>query len=120
MNRVEAEAFAAAWCVAWNAHEIDAVLVHFTDDVEFTSPLVPKITGGPNPIRGKAALRAYWSEGLRILPNLNFTIERIHVGVGVLAIGYRNERGRSVTEVLTIDDEGRASSGHALYGPEVS
>ena len=34
-----AEAFAAHWIEAWNSHDIDAILSHYVDDVEFLSPL---------------------------------------------------------------------------------
>ena len=54
--------FTEDWLAAWNGHDIDAVLAHFHDDVVFTSPIAARVvpeSGGM--VRGKAALRAYWT-----------------------------------------------------------
>ncbi|HVJ00798.1 MAG TPA: nuclear transport factor 2 family protein [Sphingomonas sp.] len=111
----DAPAFAAEWCAAWNAHDLDAVLAHFHDDVAFTSPVAAKLlpeTGGR--IVGKAALQAYWEEGLRRIPDLHFTVERVFAGIDAIVIQYRNQRGVSVSEVLVFDGD-RVRSGHGTY-----
>ncbi|MBO9624103.1 MAG: nuclear transport factor 2 family protein [Sphingomonas sp.] len=109
------DAFAAEWCAAWNAHDLDAVLAHFHEDAVFTSPVAAKLlpeTGGR--ITGKAALRAYWEEGLRRIPDLHFTVERVFAGVDAVVIQYRNQRGVPVSEVLVFDGD-RVRSGHGTY-----
>ena len=72
MDHTEAQAFAEQWVRDWNAHDIDALLEHFTDDAVFTSPVAVRLLGGDGVIRGKEALRAYWSEGVRLIPDLRF------------------------------------------------
>jgi hypothetical protein len=105
-------AFAAAWVAAWNAHDVDAVLAHFADDVLFTSPLAARLLPGTGGVlHGKEAVRAYWTEGLRRLPDLHFSVERVHAGVDVLVIGYRNQAGGLVDEVLRFAD-GLVVEGH--------
>jgi ketosteroid isomerase-like protein len=42
-----AREFAAAWYAAWNAHDLEAILEHYADDVEMSSPLVAALTGEP-------------------------------------------------------------------------
>src|SRR5476649_1022797 len=102
MDRAEAQTFAESWLQAWNAHDLDAVLSHFTDDVVFTSPIAAKIVeGSEGVIRGKAALREYWQEGLRRIPDLRFELLGIYVGQTTLVINYRNQSGGLVNEVLT-------------------
>jgi ketosteroid isomerase-like protein len=68
MDHAAAQAFAERWVRDWNAHDIDALLGHFTDDVVFTSPVAVRLFGGDGVIRGKEALRKYWSEGVRLIP----------------------------------------------------
>ena len=105
--------FGAAWEAAWNARDLDAVLAHFHADVVFTSPVAARIvphTGGV--VRGKAELRAYWTEGLRQIPDLHFTVEDVYVGVSVLVLQYRNQRGDLVDEILVFDDDGLVIEGH--------
>ena len=108
-------AFAAEWLHAWNAHDLDRVLSHFHDDVVFTSPVAAAVfpeTQGR--LRGKPALRAYWAEGLRRIPDLHFTIEQVFAGVDAIVIRYRNQKGVSVSEVLIFEGD-RVKSGHGTY-----
>jgi hypothetical protein len=51
--------FALGWIDAWNAHDLDAVLAHFRDDFEFSSPLISDFAGEPSgPLLGMDAVRA--------------------------------------------------------------
>ena len=62
MPTPDATMYAEQWVRAWNAHDIEAVLDHFHDDVLFTSPVAARVlpeTGGV--VRGKDALRHYWT-----------------------------------------------------------
>ena len=116
MSVPDPAAFSAAWVAAWNAHDLDAVLAHVHDDVVFTSPVAARLfpeTGGV--VRGKAELRSYWAEGLRRIPDLHFTVERVFAGVGVLVISYRNQAGALVDEVLAFGDDGLVVEGHGTY-----
>lgn len=111
----DAQAFADDWVRAWNAHDVEAVLAHFHDDVDFTSPVAARVlpeTGGV--VRGKAALRNYWVHALRQLPDLHFEVIGVYSGQSVLVINYRNQRGQLVNEVLRF--EGRLiREGHGTY-----
>jgi len=120
MTSFDPAAFAAHWRAAWNAHDLDAVLAHFHDDVVFTSPIAASLlpeTGGV--IRGKAALRAYWEEGLRRIPDLHFTVEAVFVGVNTLVIHYINQKGVGVSEVLVFD-AGLVREGHGTYPTDIA
>jgi hypothetical protein len=54
-------------------------------------------------IRGKEALRAYWSEGVRLIPDLRFEVLAVYAGISTVVISYRNQAGGVVCEVLTFD-----------------
>jgi ketosteroid isomerase-like protein len=41
MKRDEAWALANEWVATWNAHDLDAILNHHEDAIEFTSRLPP-------------------------------------------------------------------------------
>jgi hypothetical protein len=115
MATPEPRAFADAWVRAWNAHDVDAVLAHFHDDVVFSSPVAARLlpeTGGV--VHGKAALRDYWVAALKIVPGLHFELLGVYGGESLLVINYRNERGRLVNEVLVFDD-GKVRAGHGTY-----
>jgi len=112
-----AEEFAAGWVKAWNEHDLDALLAHFAEHVTFTSPVAARLLDGSDGVvRGKAALRAYWEEGLRRMPDLRFDIVGTYVGVNTLVINYRNQNGGLVNEVLTFDGP-LVVEGHGTYLP---
>jgi hypothetical protein len=114
VDDAEAQAFARQWVKDWNAHDIAAVLEHFTDDVVFTSPVAVRILGGNGVIRGKEALRNYWSEGVRLIPDLHFDVLGLYVGISTLVINYRNQAGGMVSEVLTFEGS-LVKEGHGTY-----
>ncbi|MFZ3573512.1 nuclear transport factor 2 family protein [Streptomyces sp. BH097] len=103
MDHVTARTFVDSWVTAWNAHDLDALLAHFADDVTFRSPVAAQLLGGDGVMRGKDALRAYWEEGLRRIPDLRFEVVGSYVGVNSLVINYRNQKGGLVNEVLIFE-----------------
>src|ERR1700756_2085862 len=114
MDHAEAQAFARQWVRDWNAHDVDALLEHFTDDVVFTSSVAVRIFGGDGVLRGKEALRKYWSEGVRLIPDLHFEVLALYVGISTLVINYRNQAGGVVSEVLTFEGS-LVREGHGTY-----
>jgi hypothetical protein len=115
MSIPDPEQFCRHWAHAWNSRDLEAVLRHFHDDAVFTSPVAARVVPASNGvIRGKEALRAYWAEALRRIPDLHFVVESVHVGVNTLVIHYRNQNGVLVNEVLIFDGE-RVREGHGTY-----
>lgn len=107
--------FAAHWAAGWNALDVEAVLAHFAPDCVFTSPIAVQLLGGDGVIRGKAALRAYWTEALSRVPDLHFEVLGVFAGIDTLVIRYRNQRGNEVAEVLTFAAGGLVVQGHGTY-----
>jgi len=107
--------FAQIWLDAWNRHDVEAVLAHFHDDVVFSSPVAGRVVpGSGGVVRGKAALREYWTSALAQLPDLHFDLVAVYRGVSTLVINYRNQRGQLVNEVLIFDGE-LVREGHGTY-----
>jgi ketosteroid isomerase-like protein len=115
VNGEEAAAFAERWVKDWNAHDVEAVLAHFADDVVFTSPLAERLfpeSGGV--ISGKDTLRRYWNEGVRRRPGLRFELLGVYAGTDTVVIRFRTEQGADQCEVLTFG-EGLVRTGHGTY-----
>lgn len=115
MTPVDADAFTRDWCRAWNAHDVEAVLAHFHDDVVFSSPVAARLvpeSGGV--VRGKDALRQYWGAALLVFPELAFEVVMTYVGTQAMVINYRNHLGALVNEVL-IFEGGLVREGHGTY-----
>lgn len=112
---VDAVAFTEGWVRNWNAHDVEAVLADFHDDVVFTSPVAAKLlpeTRGV--VRGKAALRRYWTGAVALIPDLRFSVDGVYQGIDTIVITYRNQNGDSVNEVLIFRD-GAVIEGHGTY-----
>jgi ketosteroid isomerase-like protein len=114
MDHAEARAFAEQWAKDWNAHDVDALLAHFSEDVVFTSPVAVRLFGGDGVLRGKQALREYWTEGVRLIPDLRFEVLAVYAGIATVVINYRNQAGGVVCEVLTFDGP-LVKEGHGTY-----
>jgi hypothetical protein len=94
IDETVAQAFATEWIDAWNAHDLDRVLAHYADDFEMQSPLIVMIAGEPTGrLKGKAAVRAYWTKGLQLLPDLYFELVSVLTGVEGLTLVYHGHRG---------------------------
>lgn len=110
-----ARSFATNWIDAWNAHDLDAILAHYSDDFEFSSPLIPKIAGEPSGVlRGKPAIRRYWERGLSLLPNLHFSLLHVLCGIDAVSLVYKGHRG-IVTETFFLNDDGQVIRAFACY-----
>jgi hypothetical protein len=100
-----ARAFAADWVAAWNARDLEAVLSHYTDDFEMSSPYIAQIASEPSGrLVGKASIREYWSSALQRIPALRFEILQVLTGAESVAIYYRGVRGLAA-EVLFFNEQ---------------
>ena len=113
----QAYAFAHAWADAWNSHDLERILAHYTDEVVLTSPVVVQILGDASgSVRGKAALRAYFARGLAAYPELRFDLVNVLWGVGSIVLYYANQRGTMTAEVMELDEHGHVTRVLANYG----
>ncbi len=115
MSTPEPAEFCRRWLAAWNAHDVEAILEHFADEVVFTSPIAKRAgTSSDGVLRGKEALRTYWMMALERVPDLHFELVGVYSGIHTLVINYRNQTGGLVNEVLTFD-QGLVAVGHGTY-----
>lgn len=115
IDATRARHFADHWIDAWNRHDLEAVLSHYAEDLEFCSPLIVDLAGEPSGVlRGKPAVRAYWEKGLQRLPDLHFDLLDVLAGIDQITVYYRGHRGM-VTECFQFDAEGRVIRAAANY-----
>jgi hypothetical protein len=105
----KAHEFANEWVAAWNAHDIDRVMSHYDDNVEYFSAFVVKLTGNHSGmIQGKELVKEYLSKGLEAYPDLNFKLQRIFIGVASITIQYKSVNNLLAAEVFELNDKGLA------------
>lgn len=103
--------FAQEWQAAWNAHNLPRTLSHYTDSVVFRSRQAMALFGTEE-LRGKSALRDYWSMALERQPDLRFHLRDAFQGHDTLVLTYENHRGVLAAETLsfTVDLAWQASA----------
>ena len=110
----EPTAFGQDWVDAWNTHDLDRILAHYADDIEFRTPMAERLVG-TGLIQGKPALRDYWSKALEIAPHLRFTLQRVYAGYGTLTVAYTNHRGQWAAETCEFGADGFVFKSSACY-----
>ena len=107
------------WLAAWNAHDLERILAHYSDGVEFHSPFVTKLTGRADGIvHGKPALRDYFSSVLAAYPTLTFEFLRLYSGTNSCVLEYQSVDQRRVAEHMELDSAGKVFRAQAHYSTE--
>lgn len=109
ITEIEAEEFASEWIASWNAHDLDRIMAHYDDDVEYLSMFVSRLTGDETGrIRGKQHVREYLSKGLAAYPDLHFKIINVFVGVSSITLHYESVNSLIAAEVFEMNSDRRA------------
>lgn len=115
MTEEQAWQKARGWCDAWNRRDLDAIMDHFADNVEFNSPTIVHRWGNTDGwLRGKDRLRANFAVGVKA-PNLKFDLIDVLLGVGGMCIIYRRESGTLVSDTFELDQDGRGRRVFTCY-----
>jgi len=120
MTRDEAQGFATRWAEHWNNGDVEDVLAHFSDDTVFTSPTAVE-TVGTATVRGKDALRAYWTTALTRFGPVHFSVEHVLWDETrcELAIVYTARMGgkfRRVSENLRFGSDQKVVTAEVFHG----
>jgi ketosteroid isomerase-like protein len=113
---VQANQFAKEWIEAWNGHDLERILVHYADDIVFSSPFVKRM--GPDAsglLRGREALRKYFEAALTKFPALHFHLRTVLLGVDTVTLLYDSVNGLLAAETMTMNDAGRITRVWAQY-----
>jgi hypothetical protein len=104
----DADAFAKSWIEGWNSHDLDRILPHYAEALDFRSPLIrDRYPGSSGVIRNRAKLREYFAKGLERTPNLSFKLLEVLRGVSGICLYYENARGGHTAEYMELDAHGR-------------
>src|SRR5437773_11288390 len=118
MNAQQTAGFAKGWIQEWNQRDLEAVLSHYTEDIEFQSPLVVKLLGETSgTVRGKENLREYFRKALAAFPgDIELELLGVYHGVNSLLVHFQ-AKGRSAVEVMELNEEGKVRRAMTLSQP---
>jgi ketosteroid isomerase-like protein len=104
LSETEARQFADGWVLAWNSHDLDAVMSHYAPEVVLTSPSAAKLLSDPSgTVVGKEAVCSYFQRGLEAYPNLTFELLDVLCGVSSIVLYYVNQKGTKTGEYMEFD-----------------
>ncbi|SFD24879.1 SnoaL-like domain-containing protein [Chitinophaga sp. CF118] len=104
------------WLHAWNTHNLDAIMEHYSEDVVFYSPFIQKLNNDPSGcIHGVTALRAYFQKALIAYPDLQFEPYHIMEGVNSLVLYYKSVGNRLAAEMMLLNAAGKVAEVRAHY-----
>lgn len=116
MDLEEAKRLAEHWVGAWNSHDIDAVLTHYTDDFEMTTPMIRRVLGiDSGTLKGQRAVGGYWRAALKRAPDLKFSVIEVTCGVGSVSIYYNAVMEKKAIETFFFNGEGKVYKALATY-----
>jgi ketosteroid isomerase-like protein len=117
LTQDNAQSFAKHWIESWNAHDLDAIMSHYSDDIVLTSPVAAKLLGDPSGnVEGKTALRAYFQKGLEFYPQLRFNLVDVMCGLSSVVLYYTNQNRTKSGEFMEFDKDGKITRVVANYG----
>jgi ketosteroid isomerase-like protein len=113
---VSAREHADRWLAAWNAHDLDAIMAGYAEDVEFVASTVVGRWGRPDGrLVGRADLRRHFALGLELVPQLTMVEEQLLTAPDGYALLYVRENGNRALDAVQLDPAGRARRVHAYY-----
>ncbi|MCT3786707.1 nuclear transport factor 2 family protein [Elizabethkingia anophelis] len=112
----KAQQFAQTWIEAWNSHDMNAILNHYSEDIEITTPMIKMALGeGDGSLKGKEAVADYWRRALDKMPDLHFELYDVTEGVGSVALYYKSVMDKKAVEVMFFNEEGKVNKMFAHY-----
>lgn len=116
IDRDRAWKFASEWLDAWNKHDVDLIMKHYADSIEFCSPVVQKVLGDPKGVvHGIDNLRDYFSRQLQKFSTLKFQLLDVFTSPQSIVLYYKINRGLMAAEVMIMNDEMKAVKVYANY-----
>ena len=116
MTQEEINQFAEHWVSAWNKHDLEEVLSHYTDDFEMTTPMIQRLLGiATGTLKGKQAVGDYWRAALQKIPDLRFSLIAVTSGVNSVSIYYDAVMGKKAIETFFFNSEGKVFKALATY-----
>ena len=107
---------AQEWLNAWNAHDLEAIMAHYAEDITFYSPFIRQINNDPaGRIKGKTDLKAYFQRALVAYPDLQFEPYHVMEGVDSIVIYYKSVKGLLAAEMMLLNGEGKVCEVRAHY-----
>lgn len=117
ISEQQARAFADSWYAAWNAHDLGAIMSHYSPSIEHSSPFIKRYNNSDaSSLRGVDAVREYFARALERNPTLRFDPERMALGLESVVLLYTRMSGDRAAETFFFDSAGKVIRSVSHYG----
>ncbi len=112
----KASQFAKEWIDAWNSHDPDRIVEHYSSDIVLSSPFVKRIGAGASGcLHGRESLLAYFTVALSQFPALRFELKAFFYGVDAITVLYESVNGLLAAETMVLGDACQVTRVWAQY-----
>lgn len=117
MTNEFATAFARDWIEAWNSHDIEKILSHYSEDFMIETPMAIKLYPQSNgTVVGKSEVRKYWTIGLERSPNLKFELLDLLIGVNSIGLYlFNTSSNKKSVELMSFNNETKVNKAIVTY-----
>ena len=114
MDVQEREGFAREWLRLWNERDLTSILSHYSDNVEFQSPVAVHLFGETfRMIRGKKALTDYFERALAsVQEKIEFEFLGVFHGVDTMVVHFQSKTYK-FAEFMELNQEGKVCRAQA-------
>src|SRR4051812_48946007 len=103
-----AKQFARNWIHAWNAHDIESIMAHYSGTIHFQSPVIVRVNNDSSgTITGKTELRDYFTKALYIYPDLHFELMNVLTSINSIVLYYKTINEMTTAEYMELDEDGK-------------
>ena len=108
--------FAKEWLDAWNSHNLDKIMEHYSENIDFVSPIIQQMgINVEGKISNKNDLKEYFSKALQKYPDLHFELYHELKGANSTVLSYRSVNNSFSAEYMELNNEGKVSKVRAHY-----
>jgi ERCC4-type nuclease len=108
--------FAHEWIEAFNSHDIKKIMPHYSDDINFTSPIIQKLQVHAEGFIGtKEKLKTYFEKALLRFPDLKFELISVFPGINSIVIYYKSVNNMLAAEYMELNASGLITKVNAHY-----
>ena len=112
------------WDDGWNRADVDVIMAPFADDVVFSSPFLPRLTGDPDQrtVDGADALRQYVVDALARASDVRYTLHRALGGMDSVVLVYTchlpDGTDRPGADLMRVNAAGEVVEWHCHYATD--
>jgi hypothetical protein len=112
------------WDEGWNGADVDVIMAPFGDDIVFSSPFIPRLTGdsAQRTVDGSPALRRYVVDALARAGDVRYTLHQALAGSDTVVLVYTchlpDGSDRPGADLLRVDQDGKVVEWRCHYATD--